>query len=45
MTRPLRKDAADRRTALLPAATEVFAEEGVGAPVDRIAERVKAPGS
>ena len=39
MTRPLRKDAADRRTALLRAATEVFAEEGIDAPLDRIAER------
>lgn len=39
MTRPLRKDAADRRSALLRAATEVFAEEGIDAPLDRIAER------
>ena len=29
MTRPLRKDAADRRAALLRAATAVFAEEGI----------------
>jgi len=39
MTRPLRKDAADRRAALLRAATAVFAEEGIDAPLDRIAER------
>lgn len=39
MTRPLRKDAADRRQALLRAAREVFADEGIEAPLDRIAER------
>jgi len=39
MTRPLRKDAADRRSALLRAATDVFAEEGIDTPLDRIAER------
>ena len=39
MSRPLRKDAADRRTALLDAARAVFAEEGIDAPLDRIAER------
>ena len=39
MTRPLRKDAADRRTALLRAAADVFAEEGIDTPLDRIAER------
>lgn len=39
MSRPLRKDAADRRTSLLTAARAVFAEEGIDAPLDRIAER------
>ena len=39
MTRPLRKDAADRRSALLKAAAAVFAEEGIDTPLDRIAER------
>ena len=39
MDRPLRKDAADRRAALLDAARAVFAEEGIDAPLDRIAER------
>lgn len=39
MTRPLRKDAADRRSALLDAAAQVFAEEGIDTPLDRIAER------
>lgn len=39
MDRPLRKDAADRRAALLTAARAVFAEEGIDAPLDRIAER------
>lgn len=39
MERPLRKDAADRRAALLDAARAVFAEEGIDAPLDRIAER------
>lgn len=39
MIRPLRKDAADRRAALLRAAAEVFAEDGIDTPLDRIAER------
>jgi len=39
MNRPLRKDAAERRTALLAAARMVFAEQGIDAPLDRIAER------
>jgi AcrR family transcriptional regulator len=39
MTRPLRKDAADRRANLLTAARAVFAEDGIDAPLDRIAER------
>jgi AcrR family transcriptional regulator len=39
MVRPLRKDAAVRRSALLRAAAEVFAEEGIDTPLDRIAER------
>jgi AcrR family transcriptional regulator len=39
MERPLRKDAAERREALLAAARLVFAEEGIDAPLDRIAER------
>lgn len=39
MDRPLRKDAAERRKALLDAARAVFAEEGIDAPLDRIAER------
>lgn len=39
MSRPLRKDAADRRAALLAAARAVFADEGIDAPLDRIAER------
>lgn len=39
MDRPLRKDAADRRRALLAAARAVFAEDGIDAPLDRIAER------
>jgi AcrR family transcriptional regulator len=37
--RPLRKDAAKRRSAILLAAREVFEEEGIDAPLDRIAER------
>lgn len=37
--RPLRKDAAQRRSALLAAARAVFQEEGIDAPLDRIAER------
>jgi len=39
MERPLRKDAADRRQALLRAAREVFHEEGIDAPLDRITDR------
>ena len=39
MHKPLRKDAAERREALLAAAREVFAAEGIDAPLDRIAER------
>lgn len=39
MEKPLRKDAAERREALLAAAREVFAEEGIDTPLDRIAER------
>lgn len=39
MIRPLRKDAADRRHALLDAARAVFAEEGIDTPLDRIADR------
>lgn len=39
MEKPLRKDAAERRSALLRAAAEVFAEEGIDTPLDRIAER------
>lgn len=39
MERPLRKDAASRRLALLRAAREVFAQEGINAPLERIAER------
>lgn len=39
MDRPLRKDAAERREALLAAARQVFAEEGIDTPLDRIAER------
>ncbi|WP_297800677.1 TetR/AcrR family transcriptional regulator [uncultured Brevundimonas sp.] len=39
MERPLRKDAADRRAHLLVAAREVFREEGIDAPLDRIAIR------
>ena len=39
MNRRLRKDAADRRSALLRAAADVFAEEGIDTPLDRIAER------
>ncbi|WP_271084183.1 TetR/AcrR family transcriptional regulator [Brevundimonas sp. NIBR11] len=35
----MRKDAADRRSALLRAAAVVFAEEGIDTPLDRIAER------
>jgi AcrR family transcriptional regulator len=39
MEKPLRKDAAARRSALLRAAAEVFAEAGIDTPLDRIAER------
>jgi AcrR family transcriptional regulator len=39
MNRPLRKDAAERRGALLSAARAVFAEEGIDAPLDHIAVR------
>jgi AcrR family transcriptional regulator len=39
MTRPLRKDAADRRKTLLEAARAVFAAEGIDAPLDHIAAR------
>lgn len=39
MSRPLRKDAAERRTALLAAAAEVFAEEGLDAPLETVADR------
>jgi AcrR family transcriptional regulator len=39
MSRPLRKDAAERRRALLAAARVVFESEGIDAPLDRIAEQ------
>ncbi|RZJ95270.1 MAG: TetR/AcrR family transcriptional regulator [Brevundimonas sp.] len=39
MDKPLRKDAARRRSAILDAARAVFAEEGIDAPLDLIAER------
>lgn len=39
MTRPLRKDAAERRAALLKAAAGAFAELGFDVPLDIIAER------
>lgn len=39
MTRPLRKDAAERRAALLAAAAGAFAEHGFDVPLDVIAER------
>ena len=39
MTRPLRKDAAERRLALLDAAAGAFAEQGYDVPLDVIAER------
>ena len=39
MEKPLRKDAAERRSALLRAAATVFAEEGIDTPLDRIADR------
>lgn len=37
--RPMRADAAKNRLRILRAAEEVFASEGVGAPVDAVAER------
>ncbi|RZJ87836.1 MAG: TetR/AcrR family transcriptional regulator, partial [Brevundimonas sp.] len=39
MDKPLRKDAAVRRSAILDAARAVFAENGIDAPLDLIAER------
>jgi len=39
MTRPLRKDALERRRALLTAAAHVLAEQGLDAPLEAIAER------
>ena len=39
MTRPLRKDAAERREALLKAAAEAFARDGLETPLHVIAER------
>lgn len=39
MERPLRKDALERRRALLRAAAEVLAEQGLDAPLETIAER------
>ena len=39
--RPLRKDAAERRDALLASARAVFAQEGIEAPLDRIADYLK----
>jgi AcrR family transcriptional regulator len=39
MTRPLRKDAAERRIALLEAAAQAFAELGYDVPLDVIADR------
>jgi AcrR family transcriptional regulator len=39
MTRPLRQDAARRRADILEAARAVFAESGLEAPLDLIAER------
>ena len=39
MEKPLRKDAAERRVLLLQAAREVFAESGINAPLDLVAER------
>jgi AcrR family transcriptional regulator len=39
MTRPLRKDAAERREALLKAAAEAFARDGLDTPLHVIAER------
>ena len=37
--KPLRKDAAERRSAILGAARAVFTEDGIDTPLDRIAER------
>lgn len=37
--RPLRKDAAERRIAILRAAAEVFAEQGIDAPLEAVADR------
>lgn len=39
MTRPLRKDAAERRLALMDAAASAFAEHGFDVPLDVIADR------
>ena len=39
MTRPLRKDAAERREALLKAAAEAFARDGLETPLHLIAEQ------
>ena len=39
MSRPARKDVVQNRTALLHAAREVLAEQGLEAPLDLIAER------
>ena len=39
MEKPLRKDAAERRALLLQAARQVFAEFGINAPLDLVAER------
>ena len=39
MTRPLRKDAAERREALLTAAAEAFARDGLDTPLHVIAEQ------
>lgn len=39
MTRPLRKDAAERREALLKAAAQAFARDGLNTPLHMIAER------
>lgn len=39
MTRPLRKDAAENRQAILKAAAEAFAELGYDVPLEAIAER------
>lgn len=39
MTRPLRKDAAERRIALLDAAAKAFAEQGYDVPLEVVADR------